>query len=944
MHTQSSNISKTKRIASLGAAVLLAGVLLAGPAGAQAPGSEWTFVGPEFLHPPIDYPYFGPPESFLSGRVNGIAFDRTTPGTAYLTGAQAGAWGTTDGGRTWVPLSDGDPRSNPPKPGWETLIASAVAVNPTNGNFVYVGLGDYGRSLPGLVYGVMRSKSRGVTGSWARLGQTEFDKQLVSAIVVDPENPNIVTATTGRGASPGHIWRSTDGGDTWSDVTPIGPGPAGRTGNWSSIDYNAYSSVNQQRWYYATLEGVGVFRSVDRGATWTQLNVPLVFNKEGSGAKSLGLKVGASKVYSRVIYVSDASGFDTAGSADGRIFKSTDGGVTWTDISGSFPTTAGNINNFSGATSSLFMTPVRLKVPAPELGAGQSKLIDMVYGGAVSLAATPGGGPNWTDVGFTLTSFARMHSNQQAFAEDPLQIHRALVANGGGIYGIVYDQTRNIWNIDGSLSATLGITAVNKADWANADADRILAGSEDIATASSAKDATGGVHWNVVGTDQTTDTNIKRGGGCAISSADPNIQFATTDKGEVFMTPDGWATKQNLAPFTPLSNQQFWQNTNLVTTTSTASPTPVLAITPPLGGSFMYYGTNLLWRWNGAWESDTGTPPKARPMGGKDFGSPITAIAVSPTDLLDSANNVTVLIIDTFAHALTAGQVVYVGTANGQVWATFNAQDADSVQGTVIAWFQLNNGTLPAGRPVKAITINPNNAGDILVALGGTASGSDGYVYRLANVLGGDLRFSDQSGFGTQRLSSPINDLSRDPQDPINTLYAAADNGVWVTNDAGSTWRTITGDFGLPSITCTAIKAADRAPLGSGFLNVATFGRGLWRIPLAPAPPTDLSISQVTLKRSGGQITVSISIINQGSEAFAPKITAAAIQADRGQPVATTSAMPQPLGGMAPGAFRLATLTFPDSVGGRGTAATVTATLNFNGTQSTTIRLRTRLP
>jgi photosystem II stability/assembly factor-like uncharacterized protein len=67
--------------------------------------------------------------------------------------------------------------------------------------------------------GIMRSTDGGQT--WQQLGASVFANRCVSDILIDPENPNIITACTGWGpyqGVPGDIWRSTDGGETWTQV------------------------------------------------------------------------------------------------------------------------------------------------------------------------------------------------------------------------------------------------------------------------------------------------------------------------------------------------------------------------------------------------------------------------------------------------------------------------------------------------------------------------------------------------------------------------------------------------------------------------------------------------------------------------------------------------------------------------------------------------------
>lgn len=173
-------------------------------------GSRWEYIGPNKMIPTAQRVYNGVDP--LSGRVNGIAFAPSTPGTVYIA-TMGGVWKSADSGGHWSPLSDG----------WPTLQAGCVAVDPTKSNVVYAGTGDFdgqgllgGSSLPnpfqvnaGYPFGLMKSTDGGAT--WSVQGQKQFGNVIISRIVVDPDNPQDILVATGRGASFwGKVWRSVD--------------------------------------------------------------------------------------------------------------------------------------------------------------------------------------------------------------------------------------------------------------------------------------------------------------------------------------------------------------------------------------------------------------------------------------------------------------------------------------------------------------------------------------------------------------------------------------------------------------------------------------------------------------------------------------------------------------------------------------------------------------
>ncbi|MFN7017475.1 MAG: WD40/YVTN/BNR-like repeat-containing protein [Fimbriimonadales bacterium] len=226
-----------------------------------ASGAQWEFVGPRNTTPPYRT-YFG--TASVAGRVNAVAYDPVNSNVYYAGAPQGGVWKTTDGGATWQPLTDH----------WQFLQVACIAVHPTNPNVIYVGTGDFQGWMRPFSQGVMRSTDGGQT--WQSLGATQFGNLCVSDIIIDPENPNIITVCTGWGpyqSIAGSLWRSTDGGDTWSRVSTI-------SAIWSDLAVSARNPTTGVRYYYAVGHGNPgrLLRSSNRGQTWTTLTPPFSAN------------------------------------------------------------------------------------------------------------------------------------------------------------------------------------------------------------------------------------------------------------------------------------------------------------------------------------------------------------------------------------------------------------------------------------------------------------------------------------------------------------------------------------------------------------------------------------------------------------------------------------------------------------------------------------------
>ena len=135
------------------------------------------------------------------GRVSAIEFHPTDPLTIYAGAPAGGLWRTTNGGQWWESLTDDLP----------TLGISAIIVDPNNPDIIYIGTGDRDSAdAPGL--GVWKSVDGGETWSSPGFGMPDL---VIGMMVVNPDNTDILMAASNDG-----VYRTTNGGDSWSLVSP----------------------------------------------------------------------------------------------------------------------------------------------------------------------------------------------------------------------------------------------------------------------------------------------------------------------------------------------------------------------------------------------------------------------------------------------------------------------------------------------------------------------------------------------------------------------------------------------------------------------------------------------------------------------------------------------------------------------------------------------------
>ncbi|HZS44160.1 MAG TPA: hypothetical protein VFC63_03600 [Blastocatellia bacterium] len=261
---------------------------------------------------------------FRGGRSNAVTGVPGQPSTFYFGSVGGGVWKSNNSGRTWIPIFDSQPVAS----------IGAIAVAPSNTNVVYVGTGEADmRSQISFGNGMYKSTDAGKTWSHTGLDNT----RQIGRIIVDPKNANIVfVAALGHayGANPDRgVYRSKDGGATWQKVLF-------KNDNVGAIDL-AFDPTNSQT-VYATLwntrrppwsiyppsygPGGGIFKSTDGGSNWQQLTGGLPTKTVGR----IGIAVAPSN-RNRLYAVIDTGLAEDK--AQGGLYRSDDAGATWTQTS-----------------------------------------------------------------------------------------------------------------------------------------------------------------------------------------------------------------------------------------------------------------------------------------------------------------------------------------------------------------------------------------------------------------------------------------------------------------------------------------------------------------------------------------------------------------------------------------------------------------------------------
>ncbi|MEM8888945.1 MAG: glycosyl hydrolase [Bacteroidota bacterium] len=289
--------------------VLMITILLCSPALAQkkdgSPMNDGTFAGLKLRN-------IGP--AFTSGRIADIAIHPDNNNVWYVAVGSGGVWKTMNSGVTWKPIFDNQ----------SVYSTGCITIDPSNPHTIWLGTGEnVGGRHVGFGDGVYRSTDGGK--SWKHMGLKESEH--ISKIIVHPENSEVIwVAAQGplwnSGGERG-LYKSTDGGknwnkvlgdDVWTGVTDIVVDP--RDPDWMyAATWDRHRTVAA---YMGGGPGSGIHRSTDGGETWTELKRGI----PGSNLGKIGLAISPQKP--DIVYAAIETD-----RTKGGVYRSTDRGASW---------------------------------------------------------------------------------------------------------------------------------------------------------------------------------------------------------------------------------------------------------------------------------------------------------------------------------------------------------------------------------------------------------------------------------------------------------------------------------------------------------------------------------------------------------------------------------------------------------------------------------------
>ena len=686
-------------------------------------------------------------------RVNSIAVDPTDEDIIYAGFSTGGIFKTTDGGTNWFPIFDDQPY----------LAIADIVLDPTNSDIIYVATGDVAiTGYPAIGDGIYKSTDGGMT--WTNKGLNEHG--VISRIQINPDFPNVLYAasmgTPFERSTIRGVYKSVNGGDEWFQMMYV----SDSTGiidivldpvdpeviyaaGWDRIRNNSES--------VAYGYGARVFRSEDGGFNWDVLS--------GGMHTGINCRVGlavsgtsADVIYSMIV----GPDFQIRG-----VYKSTDRGDNWTEIANN---SSNGLTNSMGGMGWYFG---RIKVDPNDDG-------DLYIPG-LRLMRSQDGGTNWSIATPTGSGSPHVDNHEVVFTPSG----DIIIGTDGGMYRKASGSST--WEDIENIPAT----QVYRTAWDPHNPGTYYAGAQD-----------NGTHYG----DSSNINNWTRLAGAdgfqmAFHPDNPLIRYIETQNGSIFASTDGSAYFFATSGINA-SDRRNWD---------------MQYILSPSHPSSLYTGTYRVYK-----NTNSGQVPWS---------------SISP-DLTDgnifgsSFHNIT-----TLSESPLDSNTIYVGTTDGNVWRT--TDDGGN-------WTSLH-ANLP-DRYVTSVIASPDEADHVFVGISG---------YRDNNHTPHIFKSTDQGdnwiAIDGNLPDLGINNIFVMPNNNGIVIFVATDGGVYATLNGGTSWDRLGENF--PFVITYDLDLNETENL----LIAATFGRSVLTFPLdsigvSLSPPAVVSVGGNLEMENGAEI------------------------------------------------------------------------------------------
>ncbi|HEY7286121.1 MAG TPA: hypothetical protein VH497_11795 [Vicinamibacterales bacterium] len=684
------------------------------------------------------------------GRSIAVTGVKGRPKEAYFGAVGGGLWKTTDGGVDWTAVTDGQINSS---------SVGAVAVSESNPDVIYIGTGEScirGNIIPGD--GVYKSSDAGKT--WTHIGFSNSD--AISKIRIHPTNPDIVfVADFGRYSGPSDergLYKSTDGGKTWQRKLFRDD----KTGAIDiSIDRRNPSVMYAALWeaYRAEYQmssggpGSGLFKSTDGGETWREIT------------RATGLPSGVVGKISVAVSGADSNRvYALVENEKGGLYSSDDAGATWKVIN-----EGRNIRQRAFYYTHVFADPSNK---------------DTVYMLNTSAFRSTDGGKTLVSIG------TGTHGDHHDFWIDPDDSNHVMDGNDGG-GAISYDvavKTRHWSDQDFATGQFYHVITTKQVPYF------VCGAQQDNSTlcVSSATGLRGTGRGNV---PPPYDAGGGEPGYIAPDPKDPDVVFAGANNGS-FLTRLNRRTGElrEVGPY-----PRFFSGENSASVVERWQWTYPI-IFSPVNHNVLYASSQRIWKTTNAgqtWEAISGDLTRHDPKTMQDSGGPITHDMNSPEIYAT---------VFSLGPGKTDANILWAGSDDGIVQIT---RDGGKT------WTNVTPPGMPDLGRVSQIDASAFDAGTAYVAVKKPLLGDfSPYLFRT----------HDYGRTWTKIVTGiPANDFThvvREDPTRRGMLYAGTHHGFYFSYDDGDHWQSLRLNLPDTPISDIWVEAND--------ITVATHGRGFY--------------------------------------------------------------------------------------------------------------------
>ncbi|HEV3092221.1 MAG TPA: hypothetical protein VGX91_12350, partial [Candidatus Cybelea sp.] len=682
-------------------------------------GMQWRFIGP-----------------LRGGRTVALDGVAAQPNTFYIGAVNGGIWKTQDAGRTWTPIFDGQP----------TGSIGALAVAPSDPRVVYAGSGE-GLQRPDLTVGDGIYKSTDGGATWAHLGLR--DGQQIASMAVDPKNADrLFVAVLGHPYGPNPergVYRSLDGGATFTRVLyaneNVGAFAVVIDPNDANVIYATLWAARQAPWEVGgsfEMPGSGLFKSTDGGTTWTPLTA-------GIPSRIGRAEIAVAPSDSRIVYA--YADTESKGDEGGALYRSDDAGAHFNKVNDNDEIAQRGDDLISLAVDPADPQTVYLTNTSTYRSTDGGKTM-------VAIKGAPGGDDYHTVwINPRDPKIVALASDQGA----------AISVDGGATWSSWYNQpTAQMYHV-------------------NAD-DRfpywVCGGQQESGSACVASRGNWGAvterDWHTVGAQEY--------GYVVPDPAHPGVTYG----GKLEKHDERTDQTQEVSPIA-LSSKQY----------RTVRTEPIAFDHFDRGR--LYFGANVVFvTENGGQSWRAISPDLTRPH-------PAIPAVIGAFESDDPSQGSHRGVVYAIAPSYVRPGTIWAGTDDGLVWITRDAGKH---------WSNITPPQLTPWSKVSQIDASRFDDDTAFVAVNRFRL-DDLHPYVYVTHDGGKSWRLMTDGLPEQ----PVNAVRQDP-DARSLLYAATENGVYVSFDGGARWQSLQNNLPHTSVRDAIVHDGD--------LVVATHGRGFW--------------------------------------------------------------------------------------------------------------------